>query len=99
MTNITISISDDRMQRLREKASHFKVSPEELVRVSLEDLLTRPEADFVQALEYVCCSSVNMSPKRFSDFVTIKLVGKGTQVVPAATSSAGPPDAGGATPA
>ena len=53
MTNITISISDDRMQKLREKASHFKVAPEELVRVSLEDLLTRTEEDFRQALEFV----------------------------------------------
>jgi hypothetical protein len=53
MTNITISISDDRMQKLREKANHFQVAPEELVRVSLEDLLMRPEEDFRQALEYV----------------------------------------------
>jgi len=53
MTTITISISDDRMQKLREKASHFQVAPEELVRVSLEDLLARPEEDFRQALEYV----------------------------------------------
>lgn len=53
MTNITISISDDRKQLLREKASRFQVAPEELVRVSLEDLLTRPEADFTRALEYV----------------------------------------------
>ena len=53
MTTITISISDDRMRQLREKASHFQVAPEELVRVSLEDLLARPEEDFRQALEYV----------------------------------------------
>jgi len=53
MTNITISISDDRMQQLREKANRFQVAPEELVRVSLEDLLARPEEDFRQALEYV----------------------------------------------
>jgi len=53
MTNITISISDDHMQKLREKANHFQVVPEELVRVSLEDLLSHPEEDFRQALEYV----------------------------------------------
>jgi hypothetical protein len=41
------------MQKLREKANHFQVAPEELVRLSLEDLLTRPEEDFRQALEYV----------------------------------------------
>ncbi len=53
MTTITISISDDRMQKLREIASRFQVAPEELVRVSLEDLLARPAEDFRQALEYV----------------------------------------------
>jgi len=53
MTHITISISDDRMQQLREKARRFQVAPEDLVRVSLEDLLTRPEEDFRQALDYV----------------------------------------------
>jgi len=53
MTDITISISDDRMQKLRERASRFQVAPEELVRVSLEDLIARPEEDFRQALAYV----------------------------------------------
>ena len=53
MINITISISDDRMQKLREKASRFQVAPEDLVRASLEDLLALPEDDFRQALEYV----------------------------------------------
>ena len=53
MTTITVSISDDRMQKLRERASHYHVEPEELVRVSLEDLLARSEEDFRQAVEYV----------------------------------------------
>lgn len=53
MTTITISISEDRMQKLREKASHYHVAPEELVRVSLDDLLARSEEDFQQAVEYV----------------------------------------------
>jgi len=53
MTTITISISDDRMQKLREKASQFQVAPEELVRVSLDDLLARPEEEFRHAVEYV----------------------------------------------
>ncbi|CAG0936911.1 hypothetical protein TFLX_05808 [Thermoflexales bacterium] len=53
MTTITISISDDRMQKLRERASQFQVAPEELVRIGLDDLLARPEEDFRQALEYV----------------------------------------------
>ncbi len=53
MTKLTISISDDLMRQLREKASHFQVAPEDLVRLGLEDLLTRPKEDFHRALEYV----------------------------------------------
>jgi antitoxin FitA len=53
MTTITVSISDDRMQKLRERASHYHVAPEELVRVSLDDLLARSEEDLRQAVEYV----------------------------------------------
>ena len=53
MTTITISLPDDRLQKLKEIAARFSVAPEELVRVSIEDLLTRPEEDFRRALEYV----------------------------------------------
>ena len=53
MRNITISLSDERLQQLREIAARFGVAPEELVRVSVEELLARPEEEFRQALEYV----------------------------------------------
>jgi predicted transcriptional regulator len=53
MTTITISLPDDRLQKLKEIATRFSVAPEELVRVSIEELLTRPEEDFRRALEYV----------------------------------------------
>ncbi len=53
MTTITISIPDDRLQQLKEKASRFRVTPEDLVRVSIEELLTRPEEAFRRAVEYV----------------------------------------------
>jgi predicted transcriptional regulator len=46
MTTITISLPDDRLQKLKEIATRFSVAPEELVRVSIEELLTRPEEDF-----------------------------------------------------
>jgi len=60
MTHITISIPDDRMQKLREKASRFQVAPEDLVRASLEDLLALPEEDFRQALEYVLSKNAEL---------------------------------------
>ena len=53
MTTITISLPDDHLQKLKEIATRFSVAPEELVRVSIEELLTRPEEDFRRALEYV----------------------------------------------
>lgn len=53
MTTITITLPDDRLQKLKEKASRLRVSPEELVRATVEELLDRPEEEFQRALEYV----------------------------------------------
>jgi len=53
MTTITITLTDERLEKLKEIAMRFQVAPEELVRVSVEELLTRPEEDFKRALDYV----------------------------------------------
>jgi len=53
MSTITISLPDERLRALKELSSRLNVSPEELVRVSIEELLTRPEETFKQAVEYV----------------------------------------------
>lgn len=53
MTTITISLSDDRLRKLKEVATQYSVAPEELVRVSVEELLARPEEEFRQTLDYV----------------------------------------------
>ena len=53
MTTITVSLPADRMQKLREVAAQYRVAPEDLVRASVEELLTRPEEEFKHALEYV----------------------------------------------
>jgi predicted transcriptional regulator len=53
MNNITIAITDDRLQKLEEVAERLKVSPEDLVRVSIEEMLARPEAEFQRAVNYV----------------------------------------------
>ncbi|MBM2849174.1 MAG: hypothetical protein HW418_2116 [Anaerolineales bacterium] len=60
MTTITISLPDDRLQKLKEIATRFSVAPEELVRVSIEELLTRPEEDFRRALEYVLSKNAEL---------------------------------------
>ncbi len=60
MTTITISLPDDRLNKLKEIATRFSVAPEELVRVSIEELLTRPEEDFRRALEYVLSKNAEL---------------------------------------
>ena len=53
MTSITITLPEDRLDKLREIAARLNVTPEELARVSIEELLTRPDETFKQAAEYV----------------------------------------------
>ena len=53
MTTITIDLPKERIRKLKELAAHYGVSPEELVRVSVEDMLEQPEEQFRKAAEYV----------------------------------------------
>lgn len=53
MNTVTVTLPDDGLLKLKERAAYFSVSPEDLVRVSVEELLTRPEETFQQALDYV----------------------------------------------
>jgi hypothetical protein len=52
MSNITISLPEDRMSELKEMAAGLGTTPEDLVRASVEDLLGRPE-EFQKAVDYV----------------------------------------------
>lgn len=51
MTRITIALPDERLAKLREVSARLGVSPEELVRLSVEELLSRPDEAFEQAVE------------------------------------------------
>ncbi len=53
MTSITITLPEDRLAKLREIAARVNVTPEDLARVSIEELLTRPDEAFKQTVEYV----------------------------------------------
>jgi predicted transcriptional regulator len=53
MTTLTITLPEDLLQQLKERAAQLRVAPEELVRASIEELLTRPEEEFQRALSYV----------------------------------------------
>lgn len=53
MTTITITLPDDHMHKLKEIAARFHVTPEELARVGIEELLGRPDDTFQQAADFV----------------------------------------------
>ena len=53
MADITITLPPDRLQKLEETAARFRITPEELVRASIEELLAQPEDTFQQAVDYV----------------------------------------------
>jgi hypothetical protein len=53
MSTITVAIPEERLAQLNERAKELGVVPEELVRVSIGELLTRPEPEFEQAVNYV----------------------------------------------
>lgn len=53
MTTLTISLPEDLLQQLKERAAQLRVAPEELVRASIEELLTRPDEEFQRALSHV----------------------------------------------
>jgi 16S rRNA U516 pseudouridylate synthase RsuA-like enzyme len=50
---ITINISEERMRQLREVAARLGVSPEELARVGVEELLAKPDEKFEEAARHV----------------------------------------------
>ena len=50
---ITITVGDERLSRLKEIASDYKVTVEELVRLSIDNLLLQPEPVLERAMEYI----------------------------------------------
>lgn len=53
MTTIPIALSNDQLRELQQIAGRFQVAPEDLVRISIEELLSCPEEEFRRVLEYV----------------------------------------------
>jgi antitoxin FitA len=53
MSTLTITLSEDRLAKLREIADRFNIKAEDLARVSIEELLTRPEESFQHAADYI----------------------------------------------
>jgi antitoxin FitA len=53
MSDLTISLPEDELAKLREKAATYGVSAEELVRAGIDHLLESPEEEFQRAADYV----------------------------------------------
>ena len=53
MVTVTVTLSEDRFQKLQDLAKQFNIPVEQLLRVSFEELIARPQEDFQKALEYV----------------------------------------------
>lgn len=53
MVTVTVTLSEDRFQKLEALAMQFNIPVEQLLRVSFEELAARPQEDFEKALEYV----------------------------------------------
>jgi len=60
MTTLTIALSEERLQKLEEIARRFQIAPEDLVRVSIEELLSLPEEDFRRALDIVLSKNAEL---------------------------------------
>jgi predicted transcriptional regulator len=53
MSSITINLPDEHLLKLSEIAARLKVSPEDLARMSIEELIAQPEESFEHAADYV----------------------------------------------
>ena len=70
MSTLTITLSDDRFAKLQEIAGRFNIKLEDLARVSIEELLTRPEESFQQAADYILHKNtelIGVSPSALSN--------------------------------
>ena len=53
MTTITIELSNERLQKLQEMSLKLGISLEDLIRVSVEDMLAQPDEQFQKISTYV----------------------------------------------
>ena len=53
MTSIIIALPDEVMNKLQDLAERHQVTPEDLVRVTVEELVSSPQESFAETLAYV----------------------------------------------
>ena len=60
MSTLTITLSEERLARLKEIATRFNVSAEDLARVGVEELLKQPDEKFTQTVEYLLTKNAEL---------------------------------------
>ena len=53
MSDITVTVPDTQLTQLKEKASRLGITLTDLVILSIEEILARPDEDFRKAADYV----------------------------------------------
>ena len=53
MSKLTVDISEEKMRKLQERAARLRISVEDLVRLTVEDQLNRPDQEFEHEAQYV----------------------------------------------
>ena len=62
---ITITISDDRLQKLQAMATRLDISVEELILIGVEELLTQPEDKLQMPVDYVLKKNAELDQRLF----------------------------------
>lgn len=60
ITTLTIPISEDRLQKLKAVATRHKMAPEELIQISIDELINHPEEAVVDAMDYVLTKNAEL---------------------------------------
>lgn len=60
MTNLVITLPDATFVKLKEMAASFHLTPEELVRVRIQDLVEQPEDEFQRIVQYVLTKNAEL---------------------------------------
>lgn len=53
MTTLEIPISEERLEKLKAVAKRQKVAPEELIQMTIDELIKRPEQEIINVMDYV----------------------------------------------
>lgn len=53
MTTITIPLEDNKLKMLKEKSEKLGVNYQDIIKASIDDLLTNPDESFLATLNYL----------------------------------------------